>query len=123
MMFGTDQGGYPLAVVDWQTPGHGPGAADLSYFLGAGLLTDQRRAHERELVAYYHGELVRRGVADWSVDECWEAYRLYAFAGVVMAVVASMIVTQTVRGDDMFMAMATRHLRHAIDLDAWALLA
>ena len=39
-----------------------------------------------------------------------------------MAVVASMIVSQTERGDDMFMAMATRHLRHAIDLDAMAML-
>jgi len=122
MMFGTDEGGYPLAVVDWQTPGHGPGASDLSYFLGAGLLIDDRRAHERELVAHYHRELVGRGVTGWSLEECREAYRLYAFAGVVMAVVASMIVTQTDRGDDMFMAMATRHLRHAIDLEAMALL-
>jgi hypothetical protein len=122
MMFGTDAGGYPLAVVDWQTPGQGPGAADLSYFLGAGLLVDERRRNERELVALYHAELTRRGVTGWSLASCWNDYRLYAFAGVVMAVVASMIVTQTERGDDMFMAMATRHLRHALDLDSVALL-
>ncbi len=123
MMFGTAEGGYPLAVVDWQTPGEGPAAADLSYFLGAGLSIDDRRTHERDLVAHYHRELVRRGVVGWSLEECWSSYRFYAFAGVVMSVVASMIVTQTDRGDDMFMAMATRHLRHAIDLDAAALLA
>ncbi len=122
MMFGTAAGGRPLAVVDWQTPGHGPGTADLSYFLGAGLLVDDRRANERALVAGYHRELVRRGVAGWGLDECWEGYRLQSFSGVVMAVVASMIVSQTERGDDMFMAMATRHLRHAIDLDAMAML-
>lgn len=121
MMFGTAAGGHPLAVVDWQTPGHGPGASDLSYFLGAGLSVADRRAHERDLVTHYHAELERRGVRGWGLDDCWEAYRLYAFSGVVMAVVASMIVTQTERGDDMFMAMATRHLRHAIDLDAMAL--
>lgn len=122
MMFGTPEGGHPLAVVDWQTPGQGPGASDLSYFLGAGLSIDDRRRHERDLVAHYHGELVRRGVTGWSLDDAWAGYRLYAFAGVVMAVVASMIVTQTERGDEMFMAMATRHLRHALDLDALALL-
>lgn len=122
MMFGTAEGGYPLAVVDWQTPGEGPGAADLSYFLGAGLSIPNRRAHERELVGTYHAELVRRGVGGWSFDDCWSSYRFYAFAGVVMSVVASMIVTQTARGDDMFLAMATRHLRHAIDLDSAAML-
>ena len=123
MMFGTPAGGHPLAVVDWQTVGHGPGAADLSYFLGASLLVADRRVHERDLVAHYHADLVRRGVTGWSPDECWADYRLYTFAGVVMAVVASMIVTQTERGDEMFVAMATRHLRHAMDLDAAALLA
>ena len=123
MMFGTPAGGHPLAIVDWQTVGHGPAAADLSYFLGASLLVDDRRAHERDLVAHYHADVVRRGVRGWSLDECWEDYRLYTFAGVVMAVVASMIVTQTERGDEMFVAMATRHLRHAMDLDAASLLA
>jgi hypothetical protein len=37
-----------------------------------------------------------------------------------MAVVASMIVKQTPRGDEMFMAMANRHGVHAADLDALA---
>jgi hypothetical protein len=35
-----------------------------------------------------------------------------------MAVVASMIVEQTERGDKMFLTMATRHATHALDLDA-----
>ena len=38
----------------------------------------------------------------------------------VMAVVASMIVKQTSRGDEMFMAMANRHGTHAADVDALA---
>jgi hypothetical protein len=35
-----------------------------------------------------------------------------------MAVAASMLVEQTDRGDQMFMVMAGRHSRHALDLDA-----
>ena len=55
---------------------------------------------------------------DYSWDACWSAYRRFSFAGVRMAVIASMIVVQTDRGDDMFMAMASRHAQQALDLDA-----
>lgn len=121
LLFGTDEGGPPVAVVDWQTVAHGPGVADLSYFIGAGLLAADRRAHEDDLVREYHAAMNTAGVdLDW--DDCWEQYRRYTFAGLVMAVAASMLVEQTDRGDDMFMAMANRHGRHALDLDAESLL-
>jgi hypothetical protein len=58
-----------------------------------------------------------------SHDEAWALYRRYTFAGFVMAVVASMIVKQTDRGDEMFMAMANRHAQHVVDLDAFSALA
>jgi hypothetical protein len=121
MMFGTPAGGHPLAVVDWQTPGHGPGTADLAYFLGAGLHVEDRRLHEQELVGAYHHALVEQGVDGVEPSTLWEHYRLESFAGVVMTVVASMIVGRTERSDDMFTAMAERHLQHALDLDAWSL--
>jgi hypothetical protein len=121
MMFATPAGGHPLAVVDWQSPGHGYAVSDLSYFLGAGLLPGERRAHEQALVAGYHASLRRRGVTDLSAGDLWHGYRLATFSGVIMAVVASMIVGHTERGEAMFAAMATRHLTHALDLDAIAL--
>ncbi|MEY2448044.1 MAG: hypothetical protein QOH79_1520 [Acidimicrobiaceae bacterium] len=121
LLFGTDEGGPPVAVVDWQTVAHGPGVADLSYFIGAGLLPVDRAAHEDDLVRAYHGALRSAGVdLDW--DDCWQQYRRYAFAGLVMAVAASMLVKQTERGDHMFMAMANHHGRHALDLEAEALI-
>ena len=43
-------------------------------------------------------------------------------AGLVMAVIASMLVVRTTRGDDMFMVMANRHAQQALELDAEALL-
>ncbi|MHC4109153.1 MAG: phosphotransferase, partial [Planctomycetota bacterium] len=43
MLFATAEGGYPLAVVDWQTCGHGTPVADASYFLGASVLPELRR--------------------------------------------------------------------------------
>jgi hypothetical protein len=121
LLFGTSDGGPPVAVVDWQTVAHGPGVADLSYFIGAGLLPDDRRAHEDDLVHAYHEALTTTGV-ELTWNDCWEQYRRYTFAGLMMAVAASMLVEQTARGDDMFMAMANRHGRHALDLDAEALI-
>lgn len=122
LMFGTAAGGPSMAAVDWQTPGHGPAAADLAYFLGAGLLVDDRRANEQALVARYHAALTAGGVTGYPLERCWEDYRHEAFAGVVMSVVASQIVGSTERSQAMFTAMATRHLQHALDLDAWGLL-
>ena len=55
-------------------------------------------------------------------DWLWEQYRRDAFAGVIMAVVASQIVGGSERSEGMFAAMATRHLQHALDLDSLALI-
>ncbi len=123
LLFASAAGGDPVAVVDWQVVSHGPAVADVAYFLGAGLMPDDRRLHETSLVREYHRALCASGVVGYGWDDCWRDYRRYAFGGLVMAVGASMIVERTERGDDMFVAMASRHGRHALDLDAEQLLA
>ncbi len=122
MLFGTAEGGYPLAVVDWQTPGRGAALSDASYFLGAGLLPDDRRAHEVDLLRRYHEQLQAGGVRDFSWDACWDGYRRFAFSGCIMSVVASMVVGSSERGIAMFSAMTERHFTHAEDVDAAELL-
>lgn len=109
-----------IYVVDWQTCRPGAGTEDLAYFLGGGLPTDLRREHEEMLVRAYHARLVDAGVRDYSFDDCWTGYRWGAWSGLVMAVYASMIVQQTARGDRMFLTMAERHARHALDLESAA---
>ena len=102
------------AVVDWQTPGHGNGVADLAYFIGAGLLPAERRVHEWELV-----ELWAKGIEEYghSIDRSWldHHYRRESVSGAIMAVVASQIVGRTERGDEMFVAMAARHALQGIE--------
>jgi hypothetical protein len=115
MMFG---GPYPLAVVDWQTVTRGYGAADTAYFMGTGMEHVERRACERELLAGYYELLQAYGIGDYSFEQCWQDYRYFSFGGLIMAVIASMIVTRSERGDAMFMAMATRSAQMAIDLRA-----
>jgi len=121
LMFGGPDGGPPIAAVDWQTPGHGLGITDVSYFLGAGVLPEERRRIERELVDQYGGALADYGVGVDS-DDLWQQYRRDAYAGVIMAVIASQLVGSNERSEAMFAAMATRHAQHVIDLDAESLL-
>ncbi len=110
--------GGEVTVVDWQTCGTGVGPSDLAYFLGAGLAPDVRREAEDQLVREYHDGLVAAGVTGYDRDDCWLDYRRGTWGGLSMAVLASMSVKRTDRGDEMFMAMADRHARHALDLDA-----
>ena len=121
LLFATEAGGVPCAVVDWQTPGHGNGIADLAYFIGAGLLPDDRRRHEWELVDQYIEGIESYG---HEVDHDWvrHHYRREAVSGVIMAVVASQIVGRTERGDKMFEVMATRHILQGLDNGALSLL-
>jgi hypothetical protein len=111
-----------IAVVDWQSLTLGNPLADVAYFLGAGLLPDDRRAVERELVDVYHRGLVEAGVTGYDRERCWNDYRRGVFAGFAVTVIAAPLVQQTERGDEMFTAMARRHARHALDLGSAELL-
>jgi aminoglycoside phosphotransferase (APT) family kinase protein len=114
MMFG---GPYPLAVVDWQSLAFGCALNDASYFIGTSVHEDIRADVEESLVRRYHEELTRYSV-DLTWEDCWHYYRHHAPAGLIMAVIASMIVGETDRGNDMFMAMAKRSARMSTELDA-----
>ena len=104
-----------VKVVDWQTVAIGPGALDLGYFIGASFPTEQRREREEALVRQYHEGITQAGV-QLSWQNLWDQYRLFATSGYIMAIVASMLVKQTERGDAMFAAMANRHGQQMLDL-------
>ena len=109
-----------VKVVDWQTVGISAGANDLSYFIGASFAPEQRGVVEAELVRRYH-----EGLRSYDIElpwtQMWDQYRLFATSGYIMAIVASMLVKQTDRGDAMFAAMANRHGQQMIDLETLSL--
>ena len=123
LLFDPSPGGVAIAVVDWQTCTHGPALQDVAYFIGAGLQHPKRREVEAGLVQRYHAGLLAAGVTDYDADRCWHDYRRGAWAGLVMAIAASMLVERTDRGDQMFLTMAARHARHALDLDTVEIIA
>jgi hypothetical protein len=123
MLFHPDPGTpRPLVVVDWQTVQLGLGASDVGYFLGTALAPEVRRRSEEAFITRYHRALVDRGVTQYSSEQCWDDYCRSSFDGLRMAVLASLGVGRTERGDAMFAAMANRSSQMAIDLDARRLL-
>ena len=73
-------------------------------------------------MAHYHHALCARGVEGYSFEQLRYDTRRDAFGGVLMAIVASMVVQRTERGDLMFLTSTTRHAQHALDVDAQEIL-
>lgn len=57
MLFGSP---YPIAIVDWQSPG----VADAACFMGTSLASVDRSKSEQNLIREYHGALLAYGVND-----------------------------------------------------------
>lgn len=123
MLFDARGGADPLAVLDWQSISAGYGMLDVAYFIGAGLLPDVRREHERALFDRYMERLRSYGVRDYGRNDAWMDYRIGILQGVFTAIFASVGTVRTERGDQMFMTMARRHCQHAIDLESLRVLA
>lgn len=121
LLFGNWSDKPGVAILDWQTACEGVAISDLSYFVGSALLPEVRADREQDVVAHYVSVINSYGVAI-SNEEAWRQYRLFSFGGFVMAIVASMLVEQTERGDEMFMAMANRHGQQILQLDAQSFL-
>ena len=122
MMFGAAGARHRFVVVDWQTVGWGSAMTDVSYFLGASLKLEDRRASEQTLVGEYFEQLQAHGVRGLSWEECWLGYRRQSFLGLLMTVGPAVIVERTARGDDMFMTSVARYAQQVLDLDAFELL-
>ncbi|MCV7154413.1 ecdysteroid 22-kinase family protein [Mycolicibacterium pyrenivorans] len=120
MLFGRPGADRPLTVVDWQTVTWGPAFTDLAYFLGCALPAETRRDHYDALLRAYHQALGEQTPID--LDTVRDGVRRQSFFGVMMAIVSSMLVERTDRGDQMFMTMLQRHCDHVLDTDALAVL-
>ncbi|HVI30952.1 phosphotransferase [Phenylobacterium sp.] len=114
MMFGTARGGHPVTVLDWQSFAYGAGATDLAYFLAGALEPQVLVAHEAELLELYLRTLQSLGVTGYGMADLERHYARGAYLLFGTAFFAAMIVTQTERGDRMFLQMlgsAAEHMR------------
>jgi aminoglycoside/choline kinase family phosphotransferase len=83
MYFETD--GSP-GFLDWQSWQEGPYMHDVAYSIIGGLTMEDRRAHEKDMLAIYLDKLKEYGVkAPPSREDAWEAYRRHAMHGFMWA--------------------------------------
>lgn len=115
--------GELITTLDWQTIGLGFAGRDLGYFLGLGLDTELRRAHERDLITTYRTALAGYGI-DVSFDRCFEDYRLGTPQGPLVTVLGAVYATATPTdaSNAMFSSMITRSCAAIRDLDPRSLL-
>lgn len=88
LFFPSERGGR-FAVFDWQTTGIGRGGEDLARIVSMGLTTAQRAAHDRRLIERYHAGIVRHGVADYSLSQCVDDFRLGLTGSLLTNVIAA----------------------------------
>jgi Phosphotransferase enzyme family len=119
VLFDAKGGSLKLVTLDWQTVGRGCGTMDAAYFIGAGLRASDRGAHEADLMRLYHEALLSFGVPGYGWEQCWHDYRKYCLHGLFMAMFSAISVARTDRGDEMFLTMARRHARQALELGAF----
>jgi len=115
MMFASARGGAPIAVLDWQSFAYGVGATDVAYFLAGALPRDVRRSAETELLALYHRALRAEGVEDYDAEDLARDYGRGGYLLFLTAFFAAMMVTQTPRGDEMFLQMLGSAADHMLD--------
>ncbi len=123
VLFDARGGSQSVVVLDWQGLGFGRGTIDVAYWMGTSMTVDQRRAHERDLVAHYHRALVSHGVEHYSGARCWDDYRVQAIHGLQVGVFGLGAVKRTPRGDRMWKLWIERTAAQVRDLDSFSALA
>jgi predicted ester cyclase len=70
-------------ISSWQEMGLGRPARDIASLLVHGLKTDERQAHQDELLHAYHDALVEAGVTSYAFDDLLADYKLFTIAVLV----------------------------------------
>ncbi|MCP9274691.1 phosphotransferase [Mycolicibacterium sp. CAU 1645] len=73
-----------LGFLDWQVARRGNFSLDLGYFLQGAVTTEDRRQHERELLAVYRGGLGLPADELPTADEIWLRYRASVAHGLTL---------------------------------------
>ena len=69
-----------MGINDWQNTCQGNGSRDLAYCISTAVVPENRRAWERDLLAYYIEEFARRGGPRLDFEVVFKCYRQQLFA-------------------------------------------
>ncbi len=74
-MFPNDPGKDQTILLDWQNWRVDNSAMDLAYLMAVHWPPGQRRLWEKDLLVHYRQQVLEKGVAEYSWDDCWFGYR------------------------------------------------
>jgi aminoglycoside phosphotransferase (APT) family kinase protein len=114
-------GPRPVVAVDWGTISTGLPGRDLAYLVSTSLEPDDRREHERDIVASYNEALNSAGQRQ-TLEETWDDYVYGLFQAVLICVAASTHSAPSDRAERMFSVMIRRTLAAIRDHDAVSML-
>ena len=109
-------------MIDWQLIARGRGPYDLAYFMSQSMDVSDRRSGERGIVERYHQTLIEHGVENYSIEQCWDDYRLAIMFCVTYPVAGGTMDAGNERGEALIRAMMTRSFTAVIDHNATELL-
>lgn len=122
LMFGVRESHRPAVALDWIVT-YSAGVQDLAYLLTQNLRVEERRAHQADLVVYYHQRLKEAGILDYSLDHLWQDYRfatLFLFSYAVL--IAGALDPTNERGARMMEQLTHRAASAVTDQDLLGLL-
>lgn len=123
LFFSTAPECAPLAVIDWQIASIARGTFDFGYFMNGTLPPAERKAREQELIKLYYDTLIDGGVEGYSMDDCWEDYRLSSlFCWLYTVIALGTLDVANERGLAVFTANIERNVSAILDLNAGELL-
>ncbi|GLW10591.1 aminoglycoside phosphotransferase [Microtetraspora sp. NBRC 13810] len=108
-----------LGFGDWQVVMHGHWSYDVSYTIATGLAVEDRRAWERDLLAFYLERLSEAGGTAPGFDAAWLAYRqqmMWPYFGWLLSIGRSAIQPKF-QPDSTSLGMLERASNAVLDLD------
>jgi len=116
--------GGGMGLYDWQIICRGSWAMDVAYALSSALTVDDRRAWERELIAFYADRLHAAGGPSLSFEEAWLTYRQQPFHGLLfwLYTIGAGRLQPAMQPDDVSLTNLERMTNMIVDLDSFAAL-
>jgi Phosphotransferase enzyme family len=113
-----------MGLFDWQCMAVGGWAKDVAYAIAAALSVEDRRAWERDLVAYYVEILRQHGVTSLDFDQAWLSYRQQTFHALFfwLYTIGYGPLQPKMQPDNVCLENIERMARAVVDLDSLAAL-
>ncbi len=106
-----------ITMIDFQYCTSFYGAWDISNWLSASLTTEDRQQHGDDLVTHYHQELVRNGVKNYSIDQCWSDLKASLIVQTYNQVIDNDLDYSNERGNRLLEKCITRTFSAATDYE------